>query len=241
METGRVLVTGSEGLIGRIIVPDLEQAGYEVWRLDRVELERPRYIRADISYPTFPQTVAEQLPRVDSIVHLAACSHVDASWQEIEGPNILGVRHIYELAINRFVPHIVLASSNHVTGGYESSLVLGDMIYADNLPWPDSVCGLSKLFAENTAMRAVPYGVSTNCLRIGSVRAEDDPTISPRLMKTWLSHRDCRQLFQKALARCDRFQIYYGVSNNDGRFWSIENARHELAYKPLDNAAEHMR
>ena len=57
-------------------------------------------------------------------------------------------------------------------------------------------------------------------------------------MKTWLSHRDLVQLVRKSLESDVEFGIYYGVSDNTGRFWDISNAEKELGYKPEDNAAE---
>jgi hypothetical protein len=80
--------------------------------------------------------------------------------------------------------------------------------------------------------------MSSICLRIGSVLADDDPTGSLRHRRTWLSHRDLVQLVQKSLQTDVGFGIYYGVSDNDGRFWSLRNARAELGYQPQDKAAE---
>ena len=56
-------------------------------------------------------------------------------------------------------------------------------------------------------------------------------------MQTWLSHRDLAQLVKKSISARINFGIYYGVSNNDGRFWDIANAEKELGYIPQDNAA----
>jgi hypothetical protein len=33
------------------------------------------------------------------------------------------------------------------------------------------------------------------------------------------------------------FGVYYGVSDNRGRFWDIANARTDLGYDPQDDAA----
>jgi uronate dehydrogenase len=44
-------------------------------------------------------------------------------------------------------------------------------------------------------------------------------------------------LVQKAIETDIGFGIYYGVSNNTGRFWDISNAERDLGYIPQDNAA----
>jgi hypothetical protein len=75
------------------------------------------------------------------------------------------------------------------------------------------------------------------CLRIGSVLKVDDPTRDSRYMKTWLSHPDLIQLVRKSLRSTVTFGIYYGVSDSQGRFWDISNARAELGYDPQDDAS----
>ena len=79
--------------------------------------------------------------------------------------------------------------------------------------------------------------METICLRIGSVRADDDPTENLRFKRTWLSHRDLIQLVEKSLDSSIAFGIYYGISNNKGAFWDISNAQIELGYNPQDDAS----
>jgi hypothetical protein len=81
------------------------------------------------------------------------------------------------------------------------------------------------------------YGVESICLRIGSVLADDDPTHDPRYAKTWLSHRDLVQLVKKSIYSKVPFGIYYGVSDNKGRFWDISNATEEIGFRPEDDAS----
>jgi len=97
------------------------------------------------------------------------------------------------------------------------------------------------------------------CLRIGSVLHNDDPT-SPanvqtpnsslvassttderlrRYAATWCSHADLARLIDACLrAERIRFGIYYGVSDNPYRFWSLENAFADLGWWPQDRAPE---
>jgi hypothetical protein len=93
-------------------------------------------------------------------------------------------------------------------------------------------------------------------LRIGTVRADDDPTraaaghpfaVFPelsaeqarhRLRATWLSHRDCAGLIRAALEAPVHWAVVYGVSNNPRRIWDLQGARDLLGYDPVDAAPE---
>jgi hypothetical protein len=72
----------------------------------------------------------------------------------------------------------------------------------------------------------------------GTVLADDDPRKNIRFLTTWLSHNDLVQLVKKSICSGNvKFGIYYGVSNNKGRFWDISNAEQELEFHPQDDAS----
>ncbi len=59
----------------------------------------------------------------------------------------------------------------------------------------------------------------------------------------YISERDLQQLFTKSIETeviDDEFgipfQIFYGVSNNARKFWSITNARKMIGYAPEDDS-----
>lgn len=59
-----------------------------------------------------------------------------------------------------------------------------------------------------------------------------------RFLTTWLSHDDLVQLVKKSICSGNvKFGIYYGVSNNKGRFWDISNAEQELEFHLQDDAS----
>lgn len=105
---------------------------------------------------------------------------------------------------------------------------------------PNSDYGSSKAFGEAIARQYFElHKIQSICLRIGAVLSDNDPTEDKtgRNLKIWLSHRDLLQLIKKALFSDIKFGIYYGVSNNKGKFWDISNARKELGYQPSDDAS----
>src|SRR5262245_27669658 len=97
---------------------------------------------------------------------------------------------------------------------------------------PDSDYGTSKAFGEAVARQYHElYGVEAICLRIGTVLADNDPRKNKRFLTTWLSHDDLVQLVNKSICSENvKFGIYYGVSNNEGRFWDISNASKSLIF-----------
>ena len=68
--------------------------------------------------------------------------------------------------------------------------------------------------------------------------ANDDPRKNKRFLTTWLSHDDLVQLVKKSISSENvKFGIYYGVSNNKGRFWDISNVEKELNFHPQEDAS----
>ena len=65
-----------------------------------------------------------------------------------------------------------------------------------------------------------------------------------RALGAYLSVRDQVQLFVKSIETDNiedengvPFQIFYGISDNSHKFWSITNARKVIGYEPEDNSA----
>jgi NAD+ dependent glucose-6-phosphate dehydrogenase len=119
---------------------------------------------------------------------------------------------------------------------------------------PDSLYGVSKAFGEILGRYYAEYrGLAVVCVRIGTVRPDDDPASAgiassaawldltrderyERMRATWLSHRDCADLLAAAIETDVRWAVVYGVSDNPRRFWSLEGARRLLGFEPSDRA-----
>lgn len=164
----------------------------------------------------------------------------------MHGAGIDGTRQVRDAAVRHGVPRVVYASSNHVVGGYESDRPRPRQAGCPRLtaraqPHPDSLYAVGKLAGEALGRHyAEQHGLRTVCLRIGSVRRHDAPPRGGRLQRTWLSHRDLVHLMVCSLRAAVDFGIYYGVSANEHRMWSLANARADLGYEPDDNAAIHL-
>ena len=241
----RILITGINGTIGRVLRSALQDV-HEIYGLDRVSPFSDRILSANIAEYGQVAHLMQKFSPLDCIIHLAGDPRVEANWESVLVANIIGTRNIFEAARQFQVRRVIFASSTHVTGayeGFEPNLYLHTQpepprISPQDPIRPDSDYGVSKAFGEAVARYyCARWGIEAICLRIGAVLPNDDPTSNARLRKIWLSHRDLVQLVEKSLTANVPFGIYYGVSNNKGAFWDITNARSELGYEPIDDAA----
>ena len=256
-ELRRVLVTGANGLIAGVVRQHLSQ-DYELSSLAREPAAPPFHV-GDIRDLA---SIKPAFEGMDAVVHLAAASSVDTSWDDVLTTNIAGTYNVFEAAREHGVRRVVFASSNHVIGMYEAEAApaiydLEDVRMFDTVTpvRPDSLYGASKVFGEAVGrLYADRHGMDVVCLRIGTVLPDDDPTLAHagrpfaafpdltaeearhRLRATWLSHRDCARLIQAALEAPVHWAVVYGTSDNPRRLWELRDARDVLGYAPLDAA-----
>jgi len=253
----RVLVTGAEGTIGTAVREQL--AG----RYDLVALTRtPQPFQSHVADIAELDAIRPAFEGVDAVVHLAASPAIETPWEEVLRNNLVGTYNVYEAARAAGCERIVFASSNHAVGMYEVEgapqiYEPGDSRLVDHTAElrPDSLYGVSKVYGEALGrLYHERHGLSVFNLRIGSVRAEDDPTLPSsnplldldeagrhaRMRAVWLSKRDCAELIAACLDAEDvRWAVVYGVSANPGRFWDLEHARKLLGWEPRDAAMPH--
>ncbi len=241
----KLLITGCNGLVGRILWKNLDK-DFDLYGLDISSDGQPEKIfQANVSNLEQVKSVFSRIPSLTFVVHLAGDPHVDAGWDSVLMANIIGTKNLYDAAQTFGIKRIVFASSNHATGAYEGfppslhTKPNSTLITTRDPIRPDGFYGVSKAAGEAMArMYYELYGLESVCLRIGSVTKDDDPSVNPRFECTWLSHRDLAQLVKKSLMADVKFGIYYGVSKNAKRFWDISNAESELGYRPEDDASK---
>jgi uronate dehydrogenase len=218
-----VLVTGSAGTIGTALMQRLPAMGWDVRGFDRADGQDIRST-ADLD---------AALHGVTAIVHLAGQS-IEAPWPVIRDANIEGTVQVFEAARRNGVGRVVYASSNHAVG---FTPVTADLP-ADTPPRPDTLYGVSKVFAEALGrFYCDRYAMQVACLRIGTF-APTPP--DQRSLSTWLSPDDCARLVDACLRSPDlSYALVWGVSANTRRSWSLESA-YALGYRPQDNAEDHL-
>jgi len=257
----RVLITGAEGVIGTALREHLGDR-YDLRALTRAPADFPSHV-ADIADL---DAILPAFDGIEAVVHLAASPAVETPWADILPNNLVGTYNVFEAARRAGVGAVVFASSNHTIGMYELDgqpelYELNDPRVYDHTVEvrPDSLYGVSKVYGEALGrLYADRFGLRVFNLRIGAIRAGDNPTApevlasSPALLNlqtaelrrkrmraVWLSRRDCAQLVARCLdADHVNWAIVYGTSNNPRQFWDLDHARELLGYEPEDASPE---
>ncbi|WP_049984499.1 NAD-dependent glucose-6-phosphate dehydrogenase Azf [Halorubrum sp. BV1] len=248
-----VLLTGAGGRVGQAILDGI--GGEYDWRLlDREPLPRAKvpdgvtdadlYV-ADI---TDERAVGEAMADVNAVVHLAGDPRKTAPWDSVLRNNIDGTQVVMRAAVDAGVDRFVFASSNHAVGGYETDDRTPELYRTDDnyrldgteLPRPGNLYGVSKATGEALGrLYHDEHGMRVVCVRIGNLTKDHPPREYERGQAMWLSHRDCAHLFDRCLQAEYGYEIVYGISDNDRRYYSIERAREALGYDPADNSANY--
>lgn len=226
-----VLLTGASGALGRALTKSLAAEGWTLKLTDIVPFPDTipagaSFTRADLNDGV---TILRLAEGCGAIVHLGGVA-VERPFEEVLGPNIRGLYHVYEAA-RREKARVIFASSNHSIGFHERS----ETISADTQFQPDGFYGLSKAYGELMGrLYWFKHGVESVFIRIGSCFPEP---INARMLATWLSYPDLSRLVVRCLATeqvgcC----VIWGASNNQRMTWWKDDARNKLGWQPLDSA-----
>jgi NAD+ dependent glucose-6-phosphate dehydrogenase len=149
-------------------------------------------------------------------------------------------------AVGKGVETFVYASSNHAVGAFETDDRTPEMYRPDDdylldgteLPRPGNLYGVSKATGEILGRYYHDeYGLKVCNIRIGNLNRNYPPIDYERGQAMWLSYRDCAHIHERALEADYEFEIVYGISDNDRKYYSLERAKEALGYEPKDNSA----
>jgi len=177
----RWLITGATGFIGTTLAERLLGRGDEVRalvrepaRADELRTMGAQVVRGDVSRP---ETLADSVPDVDVVVHLAGL--VKAVTQEqLFSVNSEGTRSLVEVAARSGRPKFVLVSSLAAAG----PSVPGRPRKETDRPAPVSAYGQSKLAAEQ-AVRSFASALYASIVRPPIVYGPRDKEFLPSLFK----------------------------------------------------------
>jgi uronate dehydrogenase len=231
--TDTILLTGASGNLGRQITKGLAEAGYALRLTDIAHFPDSlppgaTFTQADLAEADTLKTLAEGCK---TILHFGGAS-TEHPFNDVLGPNIAGLFHIYEAA-RAAKARVVFASSNHAIGFHPRS----EKLDSDCALNPDGYYGLSKAYGELMGgMYFNKHGVENVNIRIGSCFPAP---INARMLATYLSFGDLVRL----LIRCIETPVtgscvVWGASNNSRTFWG-KDARATLGWVPQDTADTH--
>jgi len=247
----RIAITGASGTIGTPLCADLAR-DHELVRIDLHHAD----VIADVQDVG---ALERAFAGCETVIHLAGVVAVEASWEDVAGPNIAGTYAAFEAARRAGVKRVIFASSNHCVGMYEVQNApaiyepgFGLVVRTDSPYRPDSLYGVWKAFGEALGRYySDNHGLHVTCVRIGSITKADDPRDESvressgwlnltdeqkfkRYAATWMSQRDFARLVRAILARDVPYAVVYGVGDNATRFWDLEPGRAIFGFWPLD-------
>ena len=276
MSKKRVLITGAAGYISSQLLPIFRDR-YELVLLDSHKQGREGVIEdiieVDLSNPDI-ESYRHHFQGIDAVVHNARISrpglksNAPVQWLDARPPNNVDsyyperdsldmAFHVFKLAMEENIGRVVVASSNHATDWYESTIHSGEkrMIGPETYPKSDNFYGWTKAAYEHMgfvfATGRFGKAVENVHIRIGAPRTIDgeklhsNPTSYRRNLGAYFSPRDMCQLYIKSIETVDiknsdgiPHQIFYGISDNTRAFWSLDNAREVVGYAPEDDSEQ---
>lgn len=105
----RVLVIGSQGLLGRILCKQLAE-DYDVYGLDIKAADYPQHYQADILNPD-ELSAALQAVKPDYLLHFAGVKRALNDFDD-NLRIMIGTRNVYQAAVSAGVKKVIYASSN---------------------------------------------------------------------------------------------------------------------------------
>lgn len=241
-ETGEprsVLITGAAGLVGGMLLAAAAKRNDLRLRL-LVETDEQRrdlsqwgdVVVGDIQRD---EDMRRAVDGIDTVVNLAAASRASQPWEEVHGPNLVGVRTVLEAAKEAGCRRVVLLSSVNAISGCGPEHM---PIHEDQAVAPNNVYGATKAFNEALGYHyARKCGLSVLCVRLGAVcdrekaaRTLQKDNSNARLL---ITYDDTAQF----LLRCVddtrvRFGIFHAASDVENPVMDITRAREVLRYEP---------
>lgn len=232
----RIVITGPGGRVGPHLCPLLRER-YALRLVDQKPVPLSgddEFVQADIRDT---EKMAAACEGAKALVHLAAISDEDDFRSRLLPVNVDGTYSIFEAARAARVPKVIFTSTAQTVLHYGK----GNWVTPEMPPRPWTIYACTKIFGEALARYYVDHhGMAIICIRLAWFQNYDSPLLHgpDALPAEWCSPRDFAQLIVKSIESDVRYGIFFGVSNNTGRYWDISNAQQLLDYQPQDNAAE---
>jgi len=222
MERKKIVITGSNGVIGSILRGHLQE--YKITPMDLPEVDVREYDK-----------LLQIFPGHDGIIHLAWDKKTENFRSgKINPDNSSMTCNVYRAAVETGVPRVIMASSVHADS--YSKWEGPGLLKPDRIPVPDSPYGASKLFMEALGRHyAQDYGLEVVCIRFGGINLRDRVNPENKDSKVWLSQRDCVSLIKKCLEVSqipNNYEIIYAISKNSNRTHDYSNS---LGWEPKDD------
>jgi dTDP-4-dehydrorhamnose reductase len=243
MNAKHILVTGSEGAVGRRVCPYLLSKGHHVRGFGLEENSTLEdYVCGDLASEEALIAASEGM---DCVVHLAAYSNNHADFADVLlVPNVLGLHNVCEAARKVGVHRLILASSVQVIGEhYKSAELIGVDISA-----PINHYAVNKVLAEVMGeMYARHHGLSVVAVRLGfyprSIKEYESCKDKDVMRMMYISHDDANRFFEMACVSETPAAGEYAVTflmsgSDDGYKYDMGPAKVIGGFEPQDRWPE---
>ncbi len=243
VEPRKVLVTGSTGAIGQPLSRYLLGRGHTVRGLAR----RPTpglddYVEGDLSDRDAVRRATEGM---DTVVHLGAYPNPADFVDVLLGPNVVGLYHVCEAAVEYGIKRLVLASTVQVISGHRD---IGRAVTIEDGPARVNPYAVTGGWAEAAGdMYARVHGLSVISVRIGWLPRNTEEArrlaASERGQDIFFSHDDSDRFFALCVESPNPAPgtsvILQATSRPVGSArMDIELARTVIGYEPKDTWPE---
>lgn len=172
----RVLLTGATGFIGKAILDELQNKGFEVFPVGGPRSRNiptdSRPITCDVADPDDVLRLTS-MRDIDAVVHAAGLAHrfTDGDPKDFVRTNVDGVRNVAQVAVKLGAKQFLLLSSVLVYGDVKSSPTVN---VTEEFPClPKDIYGESKLLGEQAAQEVCEkHSLSLTILRLAPTIGE---------------------------------------------------------------------
>jgi uronate dehydrogenase len=230
----KILITGSEGIVGRVIK-------------DALSDNKLSLIDKTLGIDILKDDISEYFKGIDLTIHLAANHNPWISAKEAE-ENVLMMWKVLQACRENNVPKVIYSSSIHVYD-FETLYKKGERITKDTPIKPNvkiwnegserGLYSISKILCEKLLhCYSEGFGIKYLALRLGGVNIEDKPyTNYPFDFSTWLSHKDLTEIIRRAIHFKENAS-FACVSDSSEKFIELKGLEETLNYIPRDYSAD---
>lgn len=203
----RILVTGSQGTLGKPLVKELLSRGHRVFGADLIHA--PGDYRTDVAEP-------RQVERTFAYVKPDVCYHLAGEFGRINGnnyyeqlwrTNCLGTKNVIESCITHGT-HLVFASSSEAYGHLADKGTLTEAMLDATTPRFHNEYALSKFTNEQQIKTAIPRGLSATILRFFNVYGPGEYYSDYRSVICLFIYRALKKLPVTVYAKTHRSFLY---------------------------------
>lgn len=233
----RIVITGSSGLVGRVIGPALRDIGLDAIGFDQKHvLKGEPGLETTIGELTDAEALRSTFRDATHVIHLAANAAGHASLtDDLLEPNIVGLHHVLEQAVEAGVDKLILASTIQAAR-------------KDNVPAEASLSqqkarnwyALTKMMAEHAGeMYHERYGIDVIAVRIGWFlrnRHDHDAMVRQGAQDAFLAYDDAIRFFYAASTQAwSGFHTLFALSrpaNPSAPSFNLATSETVLGYRP---------